>query len=408
MALSRTARILVALLLLTAAAFFWVNFFTQNAFLVEAPTTPGVATQPAMPAPTATVPPTTGDAITDLDAEAAADAPARDVVADGAAEADAQPVDAVDAAAGAEVGAPEAGAEGVTAPAGVTAPVVVIDAPVTLSREVVVADLPFLITSPPVVAATAIEDVESATDTERRLASARATVNPFSPVVVRVAAAPAREVPTAAPVITEVAVPAEPNASANAAAPAPRVVAPTPQVRAPAGTAVRDLPRALPTGVPLAATPDLLRQPRAAAAERVDVTNVAAIRLPAPESAPPSDIAAPPRVTSAVASTLPEVLGPGQASSPTVAAVAVPSPPLAAGTNVLSRYLRDNGYTFTGSALGPVSVGVFRSHDTPTPVVVAIGQSLPDTDIVLTDLRGQQAQLTLGDTSQILVLDLRR
>jgi hypothetical protein len=40
--------------------------------------------------------------------------------------------------------------------------------------------------------------------------------------------------------------------------------------------------------------------------------------------------------------------------------------------------------------------------------VVALGQTLPDSEIVLTDLRGQQAELTLGDTSRILVLDLRR
>jgi hypothetical protein len=40
MTLSRTARILLALLLLAAAAFFWVNFFTQNRVLGEDPETP--------------------------------------------------------------------------------------------------------------------------------------------------------------------------------------------------------------------------------------------------------------------------------------------------------------------------------------------------------------------------------
>jgi hypothetical protein len=82
--------------------------------------------------------------------------------------------------------------------------------------------------------------------------------------------------------------------------------------------------------------------------------------------------------------------------------------PLAAGTNRLARYLRDNGYSFTGSVLGPVSVGVFRSNGDPVPQVVALGQTLPNTEIVLTDLRGQQAELMLDDVRQTLILDIRR
>jgi hypothetical protein len=74
----------------------------------------------------------------------------------------------------------------------------------------------------------------------------------------------------------------------------------------------------------------------------------------------------------------------------------------------LARFLRDQNYAFTGSVLGPVGIGVFRSDLDPSPVVVALGQTLPETEIVLTDLRGQQAELRLGDTTQILTLDLRR
>jgi len=82
--------------------------------------------------------------------------------------------------------------------------------------------------------------------------------------------------------------------------------------------------------------------------------------------------------------------------------------PLAAGATALSRYLRDNNFSFTGSVLGPVSVGVFRSAINSTPIVISLGQTLPDTEIVLTDLKGQQAELTLDDTTQTLTLDLRR
>jgi hypothetical protein len=83
-------------------------------------------------------------------------------------------------------------------------------------------------------------------------------------------------------------------------------------------------------------------------------------------------------------------------------------PPLAAGATELARFLRDENFSFTGSVLGPVSVGVFRSDLDNDPLVVALGQTLPNTDIVLTDLRGQQAELRLGDSTQILTLDLRR
>ncbi|MBA2668566.1 MAG: hypothetical protein H0U69_16195 [Trueperaceae bacterium] len=366
MALSRTSRILVAILLLAAAAFFWVNFFAQGPALVDEPSGTGTvaATLP-------TVSPPSGVA---LDA----------AEGDGAEEAD------VDGDASMSLAADAA-----------TAPVVSLEAPLTLSRNVVVADLPFLITEPPALVVDEAVDA-TADDASRNLAAARATVNPFSPVVMRVAEAPPREVPTAQTVITEVAVPAEPGVI-----PGPRITAPAPTVRAPAEAAVRDIPRALPSGTILSATPELLRQPRAPL-ERVDVSNVATIRVPQPEATAP-EAAVTPRVTTAVMSTLPDVLGPHTPdAAETIAAVAGARPPLAAGTNMLSRYLRDNGYSFTGSALGPVSVGVFRSQGGPTPVVVAIGQTLPDTEIVLTALRGQQAELTLGDTSQILVLDLRR
>ncbi|MEJ2358691.1 MAG: hypothetical protein P8Y13_11530, partial [Deinococcales bacterium] len=63
---------------------------------------------------------------------------------------------------------------------------------------------------------------------------------------------------------------------------------------------------------------------------------------------------------------------------------------------------------FTGPVLGPVSVGVFRSSQYQMPVVVSLGQDLPDTKITLTDLRGHEAVFTLNDSTQSLSLDLRR
>jgi hypothetical protein len=63
---------------------------------------------------------------------------------------------------------------------------------------------------------------------------------------------------------------------------------------------------------------------------------------------------------------------------------------------------------FTGSVLGPVGVAVFRSSLSQSPLVVTLGQTLPETDIVLTDLKGQQAEFTQDNDKQILILDLRR
>jgi hypothetical protein len=76
MTLSRTARILLALLLLAAAAFFWVNFFTQNRVLGEDPETPATAAVPPAPTPSepADAAPDETDAEAPLDADVEADA----------------------------------------------------------------------------------------------------------------------------------------------------------------------------------------------------------------------------------------------------------------------------------------------------------------------------------------------
>jgi len=406
MTLSRTARILLALLLLAAAAFFWVNFFTQNRVLGEDPETPATAAVPPAPTPAEpadAVAPDDIDADAPLDADVDVDADAVDVAVDvdvdvDAAEpldAEADAVDPLDAEP--TVVAPPADAP--EAPVVPGAPVVVIDPPVTVTRDVVVADLPFLVTEPPTAPEPTVDELAAAAEAERQLAAARATVNPFSPIVrptaTPTATAPGRDVP-AAPVVTDVAVPEGPPA------PAPRVATPAPRALAPAPTAVRDTPRALPTGTPLAATPGLLRETRTVdAVEPVEVP-AAATRVP---DQPLPTTAEPVRTAPGILSEVPELRG---IETTVTDVVTNGEAPLAAGTNRLARYLRDNGYSFTGSVLGPVSVGVFRSNGDPVPQVVALGQTLPNTEIVLTDLRGQQAELMLDDLRQTLILDIRR
>ncbi|MDF1524052.1 MAG: hypothetical protein P1P87_14710, partial [Trueperaceae bacterium] len=193
--------------------------------------------------------------------------------------------------------------------------------------------------------------------------------------------------------------------------------------------------RPLPTGTVLSSTPSLLREPRAATvAAPVEVPPVVAVAVPDVEATVPGSdpVASNPTSSSTPASVDPEPLGapsaaglasdaaatadattdqPGAVASPDAAATPptpADPPPLAAGASSLARFLRDGNYAFTGSVVGPISVGVFRSDRDATPLVVALGQTLPNTDIVLTDLRGQQAELRLGDSTQILTLDLRR
>ena len=101
----------------------------------------------------------------------------------------------------------------VVAPADEGPPTVVVDAPV-VGREIVIADLPFLVTEPRPIEVDDAAEAE-AVDGEPALGvttPTRATVNPFSPVVVRTPPAPERDVPDTASVVGEVAVPAGPTA----------------------------------------------------------------------------------------------------------------------------------------------------------------------------------------------------
>jgi hypothetical protein len=437
MALSRTARILIAILLLAAAAFFWVNFYYQSR-LAETPAQDPVTSTPPVPAPTPAEPAAaapdadavavdvaaTPDGATEVVATAEGEA---EPAAASAVEADEAPQAATDAdpalpVEAADPAPPEAGAVVVVDDPSV----VVVDVPVTVSREVVIADLPFLVTSPlPVATQEAAVDEASAAAVAVTVPS-RATINPFSPVVVRTPPPPTRDVPAATPVVGVVPVPAAP-AGAVAATPASRAATPTPRPLAPAAPSSAGLTRELPSGSVLASTPDLLRQPRVGTvADRVDLPAITAIAVPAAEPAtvapPPTPRAPAPAVelrpvgpiAIPVATTEEPVVvveGAGDPAAPapeTVAGTPTPNAPLPAGTTRLARYLRDYDYAFTGSVMGPVSVGVFRSQADPTPIVVALGQTLPNTEIVLTDLRGMQAELTLGDSTQILSLDLRR
>jgi len=408
MALSRTARILIAVLLLAAAGFFWLNFFQQNEVVETSPTSPPAAT-PGTTAPLTGSPVTPGVATNGVATNGIVTTPDETAADTGVATTDAPGA----AAQGEPAGTSPATA---TAPGDPAAPVVVTDPPAVVLRDLVVEPLPFLVTEPP--SAAQQEDPEAPGAGGRTVTAARANVNPFSPILVQappaaqqpVAAAPTTT-PDASPEPEVVIVEGGPQPTGTPSAPAPRtpVPAPAPRAVAPASSRTSELPRPLPSGT-LSAVPDILRDARTqptATAGPANLGTVAAVVVPTQDQGSELPFAA--SDGSVAAATSPEPIGPGHVQAEADTALGtVNSLPVAIGADALSRYLRDNNVRFTGQVLGPLSVGVFRSNLYQQPAVVMLGQTLPDSEILLSDLRGYEARFTLGQNTQVLSLETRR
>lgn len=470
MTLSRTARYLVLILLLAAAAFVWVNYFQQNRAadgsdpLIEdaqSQTTPLQAgVQPDVGADTAegspeAIAPDQGEAATDgagTDPAVTAVQPGGEAVDPAVEDPEIDPAVVVADPEGADVEpvaeAPQTDAVSEAAGEGAAdTPIAVPEVPTVIAptaqtvveRELEVAQFPFLVTEPPTT--TAAAGGEEGGEVQRPQTQ-RASINPFSPVLVQRPVAPATPVaaavspPSTEPTVAVVAVdvPGAPSLPQVSREPVVEtVVAPTPRPLAPPSPVAQNLPRQLPGGT-LPVAPDILQTTRVVP-QQIDpvIANDPPepagpdVPLPAPGEVAAAALIREPSDTLAAdleavgtssesSGSLPGLLGPAEivveaasdGAAGTTPIIPAGDVPLAAGTNRLTRYLRDNGVTFTGSVLGPVSVGVFTSTLYTSPVVVSLGQTLPDTEIVLTDLRGQQAEFTLDDTAQVLTLDLRR
>ena len=439
MRVSREAKVLIALVAVAAATWVWVNYFTQQPTLdAAAPVIAPSATLADLvianenevdPAVVASL----GEAL--VAPPGTLDEPMLPLIASTSSDnldADASGELAIDESGGADVvAAAPTESEGVTlavieteesggavsVAAGVSVPSVAQPAALT-ARELSVAELPFLVTAPP--SADIAEGVTAEGDLElaRPREELRATVNPFSPILLDappeqpVANLPPPEPAPDTSLIQTVDIPDAPPVDAvtpTALAPVvpKRVTAPAPRAVTPSSLQNGSLPKALPGGT-LPSTPKLLRNTRTAVATPNTPTGpdslaaVAAVRVPGERQASGFKTAAAPTLSAGVET--PEVtpLRFGGLPEP-----ALTGGPLAAGTSSLSRYLRDTNYQFTGSVIGPVGVGVFRSKLTSTPVLVSLGQTLPDTEIVLTSLQGKQAEFTQNGNKQILILDLR-
>jgi hypothetical protein len=432
--ISREAKILFGLMCLAAAILIWVNFATQRqggfalfgnqeATLAPSPTettTPVDAATPGAVTPDGTAP-TTEPTVTEptaTDVNGASVLPNIDVTA-------VAPDGTTTATPDATVLPGETAVETASVeatPATEVTPTVAA-APIA-ARDVQLAELPFLVTEAPVeVAPETTEEVVAETT---RPGEQRATVNPFSPIVLAPVETTVASNPTPvdASALIDVPVPAEPIAVTPADVGLQQGVqpietgpiiaeGPLPEAVLPAPT-VASLPRPLPTATSPVA-PEILRN-------MSRTPDVASGPVAEPQTLEvPAIIREPGQVA---ASVVPVILAPSTATPESaevelepvgsLASVAEPSTPAAngaplfAGASPLSSYLRNNDVRFTGYAIGPVSVGIFRSINSANPVVVTLGQTLPETEFVLTSLQGKEAEFSYGQEKQLLTLDLRR
>lgn len=432
--ISREAKILFGLMCLAAAILIWVNFATQrqggfalfgNQEATLAPSSPTETTSPV-------------DAVT----------PGA-VTPDGAAPVTTDPTATVDGASvlpnvdvtavapdGSTTSTPDATAlpaETTVEATPTTEGTPTVAAALIAARDVQLAELPFLVTEAPVEAAP--ETTEEVVAETTRPGEQRATVNPFSPIVLAPVETPAATIAEAAPVDTsgliDVPLNNEPPVigtvdaglagSVQPIETGPIIAeGPLPEAVLPAPT-VASLPRPLPTATSPVA-PDILRN-----MSRTEVTSdpVAVVETEPQILEVPAAIREPGQVSASVA---PAILAPSTASpesaevelepvgslasvteaTETSTAPASNGAPLFAGASPLSSYLRNNDVRFTGYAIGPVSVGIFRSLKSANPVVVTLGQTLPETEFVLTSLQGKEAEFSYGQEKQLLTLDLRR
>lgn len=71
----------------------------------------------------------------------------------------------------------------------------------------------------------------------------------------------------------------------------------------------------------------------------------------------------------------------------------------------IEAYLATNGLSYEAVVLGPVNTGIFATKD--GYVVLALGQTLPDSSIVVKDITATSVTLALGNEQKTLELQKR-
>lgn len=339
----------------------------------------------------------------------------------------------------------------------------------TTAREIIIVDLPFLVTEAPVEDLLATDVSEETIAQNRAL---RATVNPFSPIIIEEdkdrrnisASTSVQTVNGTSRPTSSSGTRVGPGSSSSGITNANSFKTPTTLIESaplrtvtPAPALANNLPRTLATGT-LNVTPGILRNQntvpplaseveaakkaaegaealRSAQIEQetrankpLPVLNNTTIRMPQSNGTNLPTVGVATTTAIANSNALPNILATGRnaqnipitvtdeqninnqtLANDTQNALADPTingGPLEVGGSDLSRYLRDNNFQYTGSVRGVVSVGMFRTS--AQAITITLGQTIPQTDIVLTDLQNNQAEFTQGQDKVILNLDLRR
>ncbi len=300
--------------------------------------------------------------------------------------------------------------------------------PVTIQEvqaisNVEIAELPFLVTSPPSSLSENAELEASAQAAADGSETQRASINPFAPLVLV-----EKPSETSSSAIVDVPIPSAPQPIVETAQTPNTISVPTPppalSLEASPPTRNAALPMLATTGLlkplpsgSLPTTPGILTQalaptvPTTSPVEPKSSPNLALTSAPALLA--PKLNAEMPTLPASTASTdsFQAEQNPDLITTPLTESVeqdSTTSAATAVGASTLSRYLRDNNVRFTGSVIGPVSVGVFRSNNSNAPIIVSLGQSFPETSFVLSSLKGQQAEIKDNDDVQSLALDLWR
>ncbi|GAA5512621.1 hypothetical protein Dcar01_01338 [Deinococcus carri] len=84
---------------------------------------------------------------------------------------------------------------------------------------------------------------------------------------------------------------------------------------------------------------------------------------------------------------------------------AAPATGTAAATNPLDRLVQSRDLAFNAAVLGPVNTAIFHGQD--GFLVVSVGQTLPDSDVVVREVTATSVTLALGNDTKTLELDKR-
>jgi len=253
--------------------------------------------------------------------------------------------------------------------------------PPAVARDVGVAELPLLVTEPP--AAEAEPEIPAPVT-----GGADSTLNPFSPLLLPSPERAAEPPPPAQPPVAAEPPPSTPPApSTGLPAPAPETapIVPAPAPRARLSTP--SIPAALGARMQPAATGTLRtgilgRTLGASSTTPNPLAEAAAIRVP-PSLTPPQA----PSTTRGALTPLGLAGGDGYAT---------------AAENRVSRSLRERRVAFTAMVTG---TGIFRVGEGTAPVLMAVGDRLPGTDLVLSRLTSRAAQFTEDDARHTLSLN---